>query len=315
VPKLINLGSACVDHVYRVTELVGAGETAASLSHEVFPGGKGLNQSLAAARAGAAVHHLGAIGEDGVFLRQVLADAGVDVDGLVERTSVASGHAVIQVNDRGENAIVIAGGANRTISEDDRSAARALLEPGDWLLLQNEINDLPAAFELCRDTGARLAFNLAPVDGREKNYDFACVDLLIVNEIEARAVAPEEIATLGDAQVASWLAAKYPDMDVVLTAGEAGLHYARGAKGVKGEEDGHIEHQPAIQVAAIDETAAGDAFIGYLLAGLLAGDAMSSALKRGAAAGACAVTVTGAASSIPEQSTVELLLSGTLLPE
>ena len=96
---------------------------------------------------------------------------------------MASGHAVIQVNQRGQNAIVIAGGANRTIADHDRSAARALLEPGDWLLLQNEINDLPLAFEICRDTGAKLAFNLAPVDGREQGYDLACVDLLIVNEI------------------------------------------------------------------------------------------------------------------------------------
>ena len=136
MPKLVNLGSACVDHVYRVTELVAAGETASSLSHEVFPGGKGLNQSLAAAKAGAVVHHLGAIGQDGALLRQVLLDAGVDVTGLVERSDVASGHAVIQVNDRGENAIVIAGGANRTITDADRIAAGALLSAGDWLLLQ-----------------------------------------------------------------------------------------------------------------------------------------------------------------------------------
>ncbi len=298
--KLVNLGSACVDHVYQVTELVGAGETAASLSHEVFPGGKGLNQSLAAARAGATVHHFGAIGPDGALLRDVLRAAGVDVGGLKEREQVASGHAVIQVNERGENAIVIAGGANRTITDADRAAARSLLEPGDWLLLQNEINDLPAAFEICRDTGARLAFNLAPVDGREAAYDLSCVDLLIVNEIEARAVVPSEVAAGDDAAVAGWLAATYPAMSVVLTAGSAGLHYALGER---------LEQQPAISVSAVDETAAGDAFIGYLLAGLLDGQEMTGALKLAGAAGACAVTVAGAASSIPERAAVEALLS------
>lgn len=302
MPRLINLGSACVDHVYRVTELVGAGETASSLSHEVFPGGKGLNQSLAAARAGAAVHHLGAVGPDGGLLRQVLAEAGVDISGIVERSDSASGHAVIQVNDRGENAIVIAGGANRTISDEDRAAARALLEPGDWLLLQNEINDLPLALELSRDTGARLAFNLAPVDGREADYDFNCVDLLIVNEIEARAIVPEAVAALEDAAVAGWLAAEYPQMEVVLTAGSAGLHHAQGKE---------IRHYPAFDVTPVDETAAGDAFIGYLLAGLLAGQDITEALELGSAAGAQAVTVAGAASSIPELSLVRALLGSS----
>ena len=299
--KLVNLGSACVDHVYQVAELVAAGETAASLNHQIFPGGKGLNQSLAAARAGARVHHLGAIGEDGALLREVLLEAGVDVSGVAERAGVASGHAVIQVNQRGENAIVIAGGANRTITDDDRAAAKTLLEPGDWLLLQNEINDLPLAFEICRETGAKLAFNLAPVDGREQDYDLTLVDLLIVNEIEARALVPEELAALEDAAVAAWLAEKYPGMDVVLTAGAAGLHHAVG---------GAVERYPAIPVTPLDETAAGDAFIGYLLAALLADADMPDALRLASAAGACAVTVAGAASSIPEREAVEALLAG-----
>ncbi len=300
MPKLVNLGSACVDHVYRVPELVAAGETAASVSHEIFPGGKGLNQSLAAARAGARVHHHGAIGSDGELLRQVLLDAGVDVSGLVERSGSASGHAVIQVNDRGENAIVIAGGANRTISDTDRARVKAELEPGDWLLLQNEINDLAAAFELCDDTGARLAFNLAPVDGRESDYQLACIDLLIVNEIEARAVVPDEVARLDDANVAEWLGITYPDMAVVLTAGRGGLYYAEGNA---------VQHQPAFPVTPVDETAAGDAFIGYLLSGLIAGEDISVALRLASAAGACAVTVAGAASSIPQRQAVEALLA------
>lgn len=299
MPKLVNLGSACVDNVYRVSNLVGAGETASSISYEVFPGGKGLNQSLAAAKAGAEVHHVGAIGQDGALLRQVLVDAGVDVRGLVERPDAFSGHAVIQVNDRGENAIVIAGGANRTIADADRAAVRALLAPGDWLLLQNEINDLPLALELSRETGASLAFNLAPVDGREVDYDLGCVDLLIVNEIEARAVVPRDIAREEDAVVAGWLAATYPRMDVVLTAGADGLHHARGDS---------IDYQPAFPVTPLDETAAGDAFIGFLLAGLLAGEEMTAALRFGAAAGARAVTVAGAASSIPDKQAVQALL-------
>jgi ribokinase len=183
----------------------------------------------------------------------------------------------------------------------DLAAVRDLLQAGDWLLLQNEINDVPAAFEVCADTGARLAFNLAPVDGRERDYDLGCVDLLIVNEIEARSVVPEEVAAGDDAAVAGWLAGNYPGMEVVLTAGSAGLHHAVGNQ---------IEHHPAIRVTAVDETAAGDAFIGYLLAELLNGAEMARALGLAAAAGACAVTVAGAASSIPERTAVEAMLAG-----
>ena len=304
MPKLVNLGSACVDHVYRVSELVGAGETSSSLSHEVFPGGKGLNQSLAAAKAGARVHHFGAIGPDGQLLSDVLAEAGVDVNGLLQRDEVSSGHAVIQVNDRGENAIVIAGGANRTISDAERASVAGDLEPGDWLLLQNEINDLPAAFELSRDSGARVAFNLAPVDGREADYDLSSVDLLIVNDIEARALVPDAVAAANDAEVASWLAERYPGMEVVLTAGGDGLHYATGSG-----KNAVLESHAAIPVQPVDETAAGDAFIGYLMAGLLAGESVSDALRLASAAGACAVTVPGAASSIPTRESVQALLA------
>ena len=304
MPKLVNLGSACVDHVYRVNDLVGAGETTSSLSHDVFPGGKGLNQSLAAARAGARVHHYGAIGPDGQLLSNVLQEAGVNVDGLLQRDDVSSGHAVIQVNDRGENAIVITGGANRTISDEDRTAVAGDLKPGDWLLLQNEINDLPAAFELSRDSGARLAFNLAPADGREANYDLGSVDLLIVNEIEARALVPDAVAAGNDAEVASWLAERYPGMGVVLTAGGEGLHYATGSG-----ENGLCEALAAIPVQPVDETAAGDAFIGYLMAGLLAGESVRDALRLASAAGACAVTEPGAASSIPTREAVQVLLA------
>jgi ribokinase len=185
------------------------------------------------------------------------------------------------------------------VSDQDRAAVRSLLEPGDWLLLQNEINDLPAALTLARDTGAKVALNLAPVDGRESDYDLASVDLLIVNEIESRALVPSAVADADDGIVASWLADAHPGMEVVLTSGAEGLVHA-GSDGVR-----KLAAYPA---RAVDETAAGDAFIGYLLAGLLEGRALPEALSSGAAAGALAVTVAGAASSIPRQEEVVTLM-------
>lgn len=291
--KLVNLGSLCIDHVYAVAAIAGAGETVASRGHEVFPGGKGLNQSVAAARAGADVVHVGCVGEDGAWLRDVLADAGVDASG-VRVAEGASGHAVIQVNEAGENAIVIAGGANRALTDADVDRALDALEHGDWLLLQNEINDLDRVLARAAARGARVAFNVAPVDGREGGYDLGGVRLLIVNEIEAAALA----GAADPAGAAAALRRRHPDTDVVLTLGADGLLYA-GAEG--------RWELPAFDVRAIDETAAGDAFIGYLMASLMAGEDMRAALLAGSAAGALAVTAAGAASSIPDPAAVAAL--------
>ena len=191
MPKLVNLGSLCIDHVYSVSHFTQAGETLASTSHEVFPGGKGLNQSLAAALAGAEVYHVGCVGTDGEWLKSVLSDANVNVDG-VRVGNEATGHAVIQVNTEGQNAIVIAGGTNRTLTADDRDTAFGLLEADDWLLLQNEINDLHSVLSEAKAKGANVAFNVAPADGREETYAYSGVGLLIVNEVEASALAGHE---------------------------------------------------------------------------------------------------------------------------
>ena len=292
--RLVNLGSLCVDNVYAVPNIATAGETVASLSHAVHPGGKGLNQSLAAARAGATVAHFGCIGADGRWLKEALAQAQVDVAGIRE-VSGASGHAVIQVNPQGANAITIAGGANRRLTEADFDAAYAGLGPEDWLLLQNEINDLERVLARAAETPARVAFNVAPVDGRERAYDLADVDLLIVNEVEAAALAgvAEPEAALAT------LCQRHPKSDVVLTLGCDGLLHGRGTA--------HASLD-AFPVKAVDETAAGDAFVGYLMAALLAGRGMQDALRRGSAAGALAVTQAGAATSIPEPAAVAALL-------
>jgi ribokinase len=290
VPKLINLGSLCIDDVYSVDTIATAGETVASQNHTVFPGGKGLNQSLAASKAGADVHHIGCIGEDGDWLKDVLADAGVDVAN-VRQVEPRSGHAVIQVDSTGQNSIVISGGANRSIQALDRDVAFALLQPGDWLLLQNEINDIEAVLKEASDRDVNIAFNVAPVDGREQNYCLNNVALLIVNEVEAAALAQE-----ADPETAfEALCERYATAHIVLTLGRGGLLH-----GVAGRR----ERLAAYSVKAVDETAAGDAFVGYLMAGLLSGADYSTALQFGSAAGALAVTQKGAASSIPEYADV-----------
>ncbi len=293
MPKLVNLGSLCIDNVYRVANIAATGETVPSISHAVYAGGKGLNQSLAAAKAGAEVVHVGAVGSDGEWLRELLDANGVDASG-VRVVGEASGHAVIQVNDAGANAIVVTGGANRKLVPADVEGALAQMAPGDWLLLQNEINDLDFVLRRAAEERCQVAFNVAPVDGREPHYALDGIALLIVNEVEAAA-----LAGIAEPEAAvRTLRQRHPQTEVVLTLGADGLIHA-------GEEG--VTTLPPFPVEAVDETAAGDSFIGYLMAALLAGESMSYALRMGAAAGALAVTQPGAATSIPEKETVREL--------
>ncbi|MDH3644104.1 MAG: ribokinase, partial [Gammaproteobacteria bacterium] len=256
MPKLVNLGSLCIDHVYRVPNIADGGETVASLGHDTYPGGKGLNQSLAAARAGAQVIHVGCVGADGEWLKAELTDSGVDVGGI-RVVPGNSGHAVIQVDATGQNAIVIVGAANRAVQDSDLEIAFDRLEAGDWLLIQNEINDIERVLAEAARRDVLLAFNVAPVDGREQEYDLAAVKLLIVNEIEAAALAGAGADQGNPALALERLCGALPGTDIVVTRGSDGLLYA-GPSGV-----GSLA---AFPVDAVDETGAGDAFIGYLMA-------------------------------------------------
>ena len=296
MPKLVNLGSLCVDHVFHVPQISSAGETVASTAYEIHPGGKGLNQSLAAAKAGIEVLHAGCVGKDGTMLVETLLNGGVNVDHIASLTDSASGSAFIQVDPLGQNAIAITGGSNRRISESMVRATLDLVADDDWLLLQNEINDLELVLSIARAKGIKVAFNVAPVDGREQNYALDAIALLIVNEIEAMA-----LARTGDyRQALEELTDRYVNTEVVLTLGRDGLLFAHGKETIELE---------AFDVDAVDETAAGDAFIGYLMASLLQGNSQREALRKASAAGALAVTRMGAATSIPTQDEVESFLS------
>ncbi|MCY3884734.1 MAG: ribokinase [Gammaproteobacteria bacterium] len=295
MPKLVNLGSLCVDNVYHVQSIARAGETVTSLGHEVHPGGKGLNQSLAAARAGAEVVHVGCVGSDGGSLVDVLSGSGVDVS-YIRTLESPSGSAVIQVDAHGQNAIFITGGANRLVSRDQVDTAIELLDSDDWLLLQNEINDLDYVLDAAEAHGANTAFNVAPVDGRESEYSYSAVSMLILNEIEAGALAQTD----DHLQAFTTLRSSYPATQIILTLGREGLRYALGNKTLE---------LPAFDVEVIDETAAGDAFIGFYMAAVLRAESTYVSLREASAAGALAVTKTGAATSIPYRTAVESFIA------
>ena len=288
IVKVLCFGSLNIDLCYQVDRFAAPGETVDSRAFTRQAGGKGLNQTLALARAGARVAHAGCIGQDGLFLRDLLAENGADVTHL-RVVEAATGHAVIQIDPAGQNSILLHGGANRQITAAHRAAALADCDPGDWLLLQNEINDVAALIEAGHARGMTVALNPSPFAGTEA-LPLDPIDWFLVNEFEAAQLAG------GPGDPADRLTARFPAAAFVITQGAAGALYAKGSERC---------FVPACPVQAVDTTGAGDTFTGYLLAELTAGRPVQAAMELAAAAAALAVTRPGAAASIPTRAEVE----------
>lgn len=287
---ILNFGSCCIDNVYSVTHFVAPGETLACDRFEVHPGGKGLNQSMAAAAAGASVRHAGRIGHDGAWLKTLLEEKGVDTEHLVTGDG-PTGHANIQVSASGENAIVLFGGANRTISAQDVDRVLASLGPGDYLLLQNEISELAYIVDRAASLGAKIVFNAAPFDASAASLPLEKLSLLIVNEIEGQALTAEQ----SPERIIAALLKRAPALRVLLTLGAAGAIYA--------DSTTHF-NQAAQPAEIVDTTGAGDTFTGYFLGRLSLGDSIEESLDMASKAAAICVSRAGAASSIPNLSEI-----------
>ena len=293
--RLLNFGSLCIDNVYSVDNFARPGETVVSLGYETFAGGKGLNQSIAASKAGANVCHAGRIGDDGVWMKVLMAQQGVEVERVLVDAENPSGHAVIQVNAEGENAIVITGGANRSIRSEDIAHSLDPFGAGDLILLQNEINRLDEIMESAAARDLAIVFNAAPMDERVESYPLEHVSTLIVNELEAQGLCGEERPERALAALRS----RFPRAAIVLTLGADGVIYA----------DAHSTFSvPAHAVEPVDGTGAGDTFIGYYLAELMRSSEVEQALRLANAAGAICVTRPGAAASIPSLAQVREFL-------
>jgi ribokinase len=287
---IINFGSLNIDHVYRVEHFVRPGETIASRSYEQFAGGKGFNQSIALARAGAQVRHAGKVGAEGGWLLDMLRKAGAQTEDVLQ-VEIPTGHALIQVEASGENAIILYGGANQSITTEDVERVLVRATAGDYLLLQNEINNMDLILRRGAEEELRIVFNPAPMTGAVLDYPLDGVTIFIVNETEAEALTG---ASTPDAIVDA-MRQRFPRAATVLTMGAAGAIYADGAEQI---------HVPAVNVKAVDTTAAGDTFTGYFLAALAEGKPVQTALQLAARAAAICVTRPGAADSIPTRAEV-----------
>lgn len=289
--KIYNLGSLNIDYVYAVDHFVAAGETLSSDSMTVFPGGKGLNQSIALARAGAQVIHGALLGDSGEFLLETMADSGVDVS-RIEKIPGSCGHAIIQVDKTGQNCILLFPGTNHRI---DRSYAEQFLAdagPEDILLLQNEISGLEEIFAIAHEKGIQIAFNPSPIHPSLKKLPLSHVNLWFCNEIEGEAL----FGSSDPIEIAENFTQQYPDSNLILTLGKKGSIFVRGDQRIA---------QSAFKTETVDTTAAGDTFTGYFLAAVCAGKEIAEALAEASRAAAITVSRQGASQSIPWRNEIE----------
>ncbi len=286
---IFNLGSINLDHFYEVPHLPQPGETLLATAHSTGLGGKGANQSVAAAQAGARVVHIGAVGPDGAWATSRMQALGVDTTHITPVTS-ATAHAIINVDPAAENAIVVFPGANMEQSLTQVKIALETAKQGDMLLLQNETNLQVEAATLARAKGLTVIYSAAPFNAKATQALLPLTDILILNAVEM-----QQLST------ATGRAAKSlgPQM-IVVTEG------SKGGRFVTPEGEGRF---PAFPVQALDTTGAGDTHAGYFAAALHEGQPLPDALRLASAASALKVTKKGTADAIPSRSDVDAFLA------
>lgn len=289
--KILNYGSCNVDYVYLLDHIVNVGETESSQSLSVFCGGKGLNQSIAIARAGQNVYHAGCIGENGEFLSKILTENGVNVD-FLKSVDGENGHAIIQLSKSGENSIFLYNGSNAKITKEDIDKTLSYFDKNDIVLLQNEISNVDYIVEKAHSKGLNIIFNPSPINENIKKIDINKLSWIVLNEIEAKMITGCEKIN----EALKFFKENYPLLAVVLTLGGDGSVY---------QFENKIIFQPTFDVEAIDTTAAGDTFTGYFIAQIVKGKSIKNALETASCAAAISVTRQGAAPSIPKIEEVE----------
>ena len=275
--KALCFGSMNIDYVYSLDHIVGPGETIFSTGREIFAGGKGLNQSVAMAKAGLPVWHAGICG----------AGSGVNTS-LIRHEDTPTGHTIIQVDAKGQNCIIVYGGTNRRITPEYIAEALSGFGEGDMVLLQNEVNRLGEIIDAADARGMRVVLNPSPFDSAVLECDLDKVDLFLVNEIEGSQISGLP-ATEPEA-ILDWFASAHPKSAVILTLGADGAWYSDAAV---------RRYQSAVPTKAVDTTAAGDTFTGFFLEGWMTGRSIEESLLRAARAASIAVSRPGAAPSIP----------------
>lgn len=289
--KILCFGSLNLDYFYQVDHIVQPGETTMAKSYQIFDGGKGLNQAIALGRANADCCMAGMIGRDGIHLLTCLQQSKVNTE-LVAVSENTTGHTTIQVDKTGQNSIIYYAGANQMIDKPFVEHVLSHFEPGDFILLQNEISNIPYIFEQAKQRELKIAFNPSPVTAGLLQYPLELVDLLILNEIEGYELTREKC----NDDILKKLHQAYPKTSVLLTLGKSGVLFSDGV---------NRYHHGVYDVKVVDTTAAGDTFTGYFLTSYAANEPVDECLRKASIASSLAVSRQGASSSIPFLEEVE----------
>ena len=290
--KVLNFGSLNIDYVYSLDHFVQKGETISSDALHIFPGGKGLNQSVALGRAGVTVSHAGAVGKDGDFLLELLKESCVNIKYIQVLEGVQTGTAIIQNDKSGDNCIILYSGANHQITKEQIANTISDFEKGDFLVLQNEINGMESIMRVAEEKGLKIVLNPSPMNEKILELPLQYVDYFVLNEVEAAQILGlDNISEKDGEKFVRELHDAYPRAKIVLTLGAEGSIYFDGEK---------LYRQRAYKTEVVDTTAAGDTFSGFFIAGILRGDTLEQAMDTAARAAGIAISRPGAAPSIPK---------------
>ena len=287
---VFHLGSINIDRVYSLDHIVAPGETERASNLAFFPGGKGLNQSIALARAGAAVRQIGAVGtSDGEPLRILLSENGVQID-AIQTVPGETGHAVILVDAAGMNSIIVTPGANACVTTEQIQSAISTAKPGDFFLAQNETSCLPDAIRLAHRANLRIFLNPSPITPELEVSPLELVSDFLLNETEAAFLANCPVST-DPGTILHRLLFRFPNARFVLTCGAAGAWFADALTPPL--------LSPSFPTDPIDTTAAGDTFAGFYIAAIADSLPPREAMRLANAAAAISITRPGASPSIP----------------
>lgn len=283
--KVLVYGALNLDHVYSVDHFAGPGETISAKALRTTCGGKGLNQAVAFAKAGAQTYLAGKTGIGGEVLRDTCQKYGVNTDYLM-RQEQPCGHAVIQVDGKGQNSIIIYGGTNIMQKREEIDAVLDHFQKGDFLILQNEINNLPYLIQKAYEKEMEIVLNPSPYHTELQECGLSKISWLILNEVEAFQMTGKK----NTSEIVNYFKLLYPNMKIVLTLGEEGSVCLK---------DGKYFAVPCCKTEVVDTTAAGDTFTGFFFSEINRGAPVKNALMTASKAAALTVSRNGAAQAIP----------------
>jgi ribokinase len=306
MPKILVVGSLNMDLVVRMPAIPRPGETLLGGKFATFPGGKGANQAVAAARLGAQVIMVGKVGDDafGQQMLKIIRDDGIDTRFVGVDAHNATGVALITVDARGQNSISIASGANFTLTAGEVRQAWEQIPEVDLLVmpLETPLETIRMAAQMANQRRVRTILNPAPAQDLDESL-LRLIDVIVPNEIETEFLTGQVIENQEDARKAGAELLKRGATNAVLTLGEGGALLVQA-----GSEDPTFEFIPAFHVHAVDATAAGDAFVGALATALGEGLPLPRAAHFANAGAALSVTRPGAQPSLPFRSEVDQFL-------